>query len=115
VLNAYFDCNILEGDKTEQIIANAKEQSCDYIVYTEILSGNDERPQTDRIAGLGQQSTQLRVRLKLVAVGSEKPEFETTIVARESREALGDFVGISTVDTAVREMLDELRKSNSPK
>lgn len=115
VLNAYFDANALEGNKTEEVITNAKDQSCDYIIYTEILSGNDERPRTDRIGGLGEQSTQVKVRLKLVAVGNDKAEFETTVSARENREALGDFTGISTVDTAVREVLDELRKKTDKK
>lgn len=107
ILQAYFDCVLLDGNKPEQVVANAKDRSCDYIVYVEILGGFDEQPQT---GGVTQQTTQLKIKLKLIVPGNEKPEFETTLLSRESREASGNFVGVGTVDSAVREMLDELRK-----
>ncbi len=110
VLNAYFDCTPLDGENAEKVINAAKDQKCDYVVYTEILAGIDERPQTDRVEGIGQQTTTIKVKVKLLAVGSDKPEFETTVLTRENKSALGDFTGLAAVDTAIRDMLNELRK-----
>lgn len=113
ILNAYYDTTVLDGTDEKAVTEEAKSKNCDYILYSEIRRGLDERPQTDNVAGLGTQNTEVRINVKLVRVSDGKTEFDNTIVGREGRTSREDLVGLSTVDLAAREILGELQKKKN--
>jgi tetratricopeptide (TPR) repeat protein len=131
LLEAGIAVTTIDTTSNEKAETEATEKGCDYILFTEVSGFLNERPLTDqggssslgagggdvfgssgnRADSLGTSKTEIRIKYKLMRVGTSKPVFEESILGREDRiSGREDQIGLETIEKAGFTIADELRK-----